>query len=288
MTQAIQRVNKPSGANLTLLQSAPGKMSIPELKELAALYVESGMFADLKNVAQAVVKIKAGEDLGFSPHVSLAGIHFFQGRAVIGANLLASLIKDSGKYEYKILKHDKTICSLEILQKVDGEWRVMGVPVTYSIEDAKDAGLTGKDVWKKFPQDMLFAAAIRQAARRYCSDILRGTPTLEYYGQEEAAIDAETNFSTPSEMDQSPNIIDAEPVTDDRSALDDRIAAACRSLNAAKDSVEWKKSTLTEYAQMLFDLPDLADTDSLNTSQLTTLAVDLEERLAEINATLGI
>ena len=60
------------------------------------------------------------------------------------------------------------------LQNINGELRSLGVPVRYTIEDAAKAQLTGKDNWKKYTKDMLFAACIRQGSRRYCADVLRG------------------------------------------------------------------------------------------------------------------
>lgn len=215
MNQSIAKRNN-EGQQMQVVRPsfASTKMSLADLKELAAVYIESGQFPDLKNVAQAVIKIKAGEDLGFSPHVSIAGIHFFQGRAVIGANLLASLIKDSGKYEYKVLQHDAKVCSIQMMQLWAGEWRNMGVPVTYTFQDATNAGLTSKDVWKKFPADMLFAAVIRQACRRYCADVLRGTPTLDHYADEEASIDETAITEQRSAPEQSDNVVDSEVVID--------------------------------------------------------------------------
>lgn len=208
---ALARTNGHKISTISPRPSDSAKMSLMELKELAEIYFASGAFPDLKNANQAIVKIKAGEDLGFSPHVALAGIHFFQGRAVIGANLLASLIKDSGKYEYKVLEHTNKKCSIQMFQLMNGEWLKMGIPVTYTIEDAQMAGLTSKDAWKKFPADMLFAAVIRQACRRYCADVLRGTPTFDHYSAEESTIDA----AGINEFDQSANVVDQEAITEE-------------------------------------------------------------------------
>lgn len=156
------------------------KMSMRDLKELAGVFIESGSFTDVKGAAQAMVKIIAGQELGFSPIVAMTGIHFFNGKVSLGANLIASLIKDSGKYEYKITEHTADACSVVFYQNINSEIKQLGVPVRYTFADATKAGLTGKDNWKKYPMDMLFAACIRQGARRYCADILRGvTPETD-------------------------------------------------------------------------------------------------------------
>ncbi len=156
-------------------QNNLAKINMRELKELAEIMVASGAFSDIKQVAQAQVKILAGAELGFSPIVSMTGIHFFQGKVTIGSNLQASLIKESGKYDYKITESSDKACAIEFYQiGPNGQRTLMGVPIRYTIGDATNSGLAGKDNWKKFPADMLFAACIRQGARRYCGDVLRG------------------------------------------------------------------------------------------------------------------
>ena len=128
------------------------KMSMRDLKELAGVFIESGSFTDVKGAAQALVKIIAGQELGFSPIVAMTGIHFFNGKVSLGANLIASLIKDSGKYEYKITEHDATACSVVFYQTINSEIKQLGVPVRYTFADATKAGLTGKDNWKKYSE----------------------------------------------------------------------------------------------------------------------------------------
>ncbi len=177
MNQALERQQQRTGLELatTNERSSLTKLTMRELRELATVMVESGAFPDIKSAAQAQIKIIAGAELGFSPIVSMTGIHFFQGKVSIGANLVASLIKDSGKYEYKILQHTDQICEIAFYQHIGSDLKSLGAAVRYTWADAQRAGLTGKDNWKKYPMDMLFAACIRQGSRRYCADIFRGT-----------------------------------------------------------------------------------------------------------------
>ncbi len=188
MNQALAKTQNNSGLAAVeqgdFGRNAVARMNMRELKQVAEVFLESGSFSDVKGAAQAMVKIMAGAELGFSPIVSMTGVHFFNGKVSIGANLIASLIKDGGKYEYKITEHTDQACTIQFFQKIvinqgEGkppsvELKSLGVAVSYTWADASKAGLTGKDNWKKYPKDMLFAAAIRQGARRYCADILRG------------------------------------------------------------------------------------------------------------------
>lgn len=177
-TEAIERRTDAAATLATIERPSDhnklARLNMRELRELASVFIESGAFPDIKSLAQAQVKILAGQELGFSPIVSMTGIHFFQGKVTIGSNLLASLIKDSGKYAYKVLQHSDAACEIAFYQVVGGEPKQLGTPVFYTIDDATKAGLLTKDNWKKYPKDMLFAACMRQGARRYCADILRG------------------------------------------------------------------------------------------------------------------
>lgn len=200
-TQALQTTSQPNSL---------AKVDLKELETLSTWAVKSGMFPDLQSYAQAGMKILAGKELGFEPIVSLTGIHFFNGKVVLGATLLASLVKDSGKYEYKVLKHTDQECHIQFMKLFDGKWQPMGVPVVYTIKDASNAQLTGKDVWKKHPADMLFATCIRKGTRRYCADLLRGmnAPAGDYEERYEAQVasqeitDGLADYQQPAETPQ--------------------------------------------------------------------------------------
>ncbi len=152
------------------------KLNMRELRELAEVFVASGAFSDIKQVAQAQVKIIAGQEFGFSPIVSMTGIHFFQGKVEFSSTLKASVIRSSGKYDYEITEHTDEACTAQFYRvSGDGTRTPIGVPVTYTMADAKTAGLTGKDNWTKHRKDMLFSAVIRQGMRRHCAELLHGT-----------------------------------------------------------------------------------------------------------------
>ena len=72
------------------------------MQSMAKTMAESGFFADIKQVAQAMVKIQAGRELGLPPFASMSGIHIVQGKPVLGANLIATMVKNSGRYDYRV------------------------------------------------------------------------------------------------------------------------------------------------------------------------------------------
>lgn len=225
MNQTALQRNDQSKTNLVGIDgngdNRLARLNMRELKELATVFVESGAFPDIKQVAQAMVKIIAGQELGFSPIVSMTGIHFFQGKVEFSSTLKASLIKDSGKYEYKVLQHTNECCEIAFYQRIGNELKSLGTPVFYTIEDAQMAGLLGKDNWKKYRKDMLFAACIRQGTRRYCADVLRGVSSDHDSALDESDGPIDPNALGTSAMDDAnaQNVtVDAEPIPESNEA----------------------------------------------------------------------
>lgn len=142
------------------------QIPISEIMSIGKAFVDSGMFPDIKSAAMAVVKIQAGQEIGIAPFAAMTGIHIIQGRPTIGAGLIASKIKSSGKYNYKIIKHDKTVCDIEFFEGKEALGKS-----TFTLDDARKAGTKNLD---KFPENMLFARAISNGVKWFCPDVFSG------------------------------------------------------------------------------------------------------------------
>lgn len=59
------------------------------------------MFPDLQSEAQAVVKIVAGQEVGFGPMAAMQAVQMIQGRPTFSANALAALVKRHPAYNYR-------------------------------------------------------------------------------------------------------------------------------------------------------------------------------------------
>lgn len=141
-------------------------MPVNDIMIMAKTFAESGMFTDAKAMGQAFVKIQAGQEIGIPPFAAMSGIHIIQGKPTLGAGLIASAVKGSGKYDYKVAKLDDKICSIDFLQGVE----IIGNS-TFTIEDAKKALTKNID---KFPKNMLFARAISNGVKWFCPDVFAG------------------------------------------------------------------------------------------------------------------
>ena len=209
------------------------QLPINELMNMAKAFAESGMFADTKSAAQAIVKIQAGQEIGIPPFAAMTGIHIIQGKPTIGAGLIASRVKGSGKYDYKVIEASEKVCSIDFYQ---GNTKIGNS--TFTIEDAKKALTKNID---KFPKNMLFARAISNGVKWYCPDIFSGP----VYVPEEMQV-VTTEEATHIEVDTT---ID-EIIND---------IQVCVSLDEIK--AVWKKLTLNQKT----DLRVLAAKDDMKT-----------------------
>lgn len=155
-------------------------MQLESLKEpmaMADIFSQSGMFPDIKSQSQAVVKILAGKELGLTAFESMASIYIVGGKLALTSKAMASLVKRSAKYDYKVDKLDNEECTISFMYKEDKS--LIGVS-TFTFKDAAAANLANKDVWKNYRKNMLFARALSNGARFFCPDAISG-----YYATEE-------------------------------------------------------------------------------------------------------
>lgn len=142
------------------------------IESMGNVFVKSGFFADTRDQAQAIVKILAGKELGISPIASMTGVYIVKGKPSMGANLIAACIKNSGRYNYKVITLNEKECEIDFYERFDvGEKMTKSGTSKFTIEDAKKAGTQNID---KYPRNMLFARAMSNGAKWYCASIFSG------------------------------------------------------------------------------------------------------------------
>jgi hypothetical protein len=164
-----------------------------ETMSLAESMFKSGYF-DVKSIHQALVKIWSGREFGVGAVASMNGIYIQNGKPALHANLMAAIIKKSGKYDYRIVKLDETECELVFTQNGQAVGNSK-----FTIEDAKKADLSGKEVYKKYTRNLLFARALSNGAKWYCPDAFAGqTPYVpEELGQDNCEQECQTIVELP-------------------------------------------------------------------------------------------
>lgn len=139
--------------------------TVNETVQMAKLFAESGMFTDAKQMSQAFVKVQAGKEMGIGAFASMTGINIIMGKPTLGAGLIASCVKGSGKYDYKVKEMTDKSCSIDFFQGKE----LIGNS-TFTIEDAKKQATKNLD---KFPKNMLFARAISNGQKWFCPDVFQ-------------------------------------------------------------------------------------------------------------------
>ena len=147
------------------------------MREQAKVLHDSGFFPKvIKGPSQALAIMLAGRELGRGPMESLRSIYIVNGATTISSGLMASMIWEAG-HAYNIDKSTDTECQITFT-------RSNGQTYTHSftIEDAKKAKLTGKDVWQGYAKAMLFNRCISAGARAFMPDVTRRMYTPEEMG----------------------------------------------------------------------------------------------------------
>lgn len=140
-------------------------MPVEQILPMAKLFAESGMFTDAKQAAQAFVKIQAGQEIGLAPFASMTGINIILGKPTFGAGVIASCVKGSSKYDFKVKSLTDKECSIDFF-----EGKEFIGNSTFTIEDAKKQATKNLD---KFPKNMLYARAMSNGQKWFCPDVFQ-------------------------------------------------------------------------------------------------------------------
>jgi hypothetical protein len=166
--------------------------SIGEAVTLCQHLVQTGFLPrSIKNPEQALAILMAGRDFGLSAMQSFRAIHIIEGKPTLSADFMVGLALGSGHCEYFrcVSEDDKHAC---YETKRHGSEPVRR---TFTIEDAKAAGLLSKDVWRKYTRAMLRARCKADLARDTYPDALAGCYDPDELDQVSAPQPAQQNSS---------------------------------------------------------------------------------------------
>lgn len=203
--------------------------------------IKTGMLpASIKTPEQALLIVKMGDELGFTPIQALKGISVIQGTPALGVHLIASLAKRTGAdwtltedfvtvtsvakgtikkgtpidsltveeaAQFSTVERDARTTFIFYTQLKDNKGNTLKViekPFTYCFSEAVMSGLTSKDNWKKMPKLMTRTRALTQGIRLYFPEALSHPSIGNVY---EATEYAEMN-GVAYETDAEGNIID--------------------------------------------------------------------------------
>ncbi|MBD3251628.1 hypothetical protein GF380_04220 [Candidatus Uhrbacteria bacterium] len=210
------------------------------LTQVGKLFAASGFFQDVKGEAQAITKILAGAENGFGPFASMSGIHIIKGKVELGADLIATGIKKSGKYNFRVKELSAQSCTIEFFERSEftgGKWESVGFS-TFTQDDAKAAGISS-EMYKKYGRNMLFARAITNGQAWYCPDVF----------ESRVYSDGELSGEGLPQAPDAPQVPDAPQAPETSQASDAQDVQARLKAGYEKIEALWKEYGINEYEQ---------------------------------------
>lgn len=238
---------------------------IEQIERMAVAFAKSGLFG-IKTPEQGIALMLIAQAEGLHPAVAARDYHIIQGRPALKSDsLLARFHAAGGKATWGEYS-DKAV-SGTFSHPQGGT-----VTVTWTIEQAKAAGLTGKDVWKQYPRAMLRARVISEAIRTVYPGVSVGVYTVEEV----------QDFDAKPETRE----VVAEPVESETRAKSDKLPKADperAELFAKLKNSKWTKEQLSGFSEFAWNIGSAA---KLETAQLKLL-VSISETVSYDEAMLA-
>ena len=142
--------------------------SISELNQWGQFALQAGLIPQGTSLPQAMAIIQCGKEIGLRPMQSLRSMNFIKGRLTMSVQLQLALAKQRG---VKIVSMNEETNSCEITLERNGET----ITCTYTLEDAKKAGLIKQDGnYEKYLKQMLRWRATGDCLRMIAPDLVMG------------------------------------------------------------------------------------------------------------------
>ena len=140
--------------------------------------VNSGTFKEINTPEVALIRLQAGLELGLTPIWSLTNIMVTNGRPSVWGDALLGIVLNHPECQDVIETFEGTGDELTAICEVHRRGR-MPIKRSFSVNDAKRAGLHGKNVHNAYPKRMLQMRARSWACRDAFADALRGLAIVE-------------------------------------------------------------------------------------------------------------
>lgn len=148
-------------------------ISYSEIERMAQAICKSGLFG-IKQPDQAIALMLIAQAEGLHPALVARDYHIIQGRPALKADaILARFQQAGGKVEWT----EMTDTAVEGVFSHPASPRP--VKIRWTLEDAKRAGLLGKDNWRQYPRSMLRSRVISEGVRATYPGVTVGVYTIE-------------------------------------------------------------------------------------------------------------
>lgn len=183
---------------LELVEGIAAPKTVEQQYRLAQLYLESGYVPGRFKTASEVLGAMhfAKEHFPLAPMTALRQIAVIDGNPSMFGDLPLAKVMASGlcsfKKEYLIDKDSKEICianknisaeffgAVAHFKRKDPNGVENEVVSVFTVDDAKKAGIWGRNVWNKYPKDLIKYRARGRALKDLFADVLNGVSIAEY------------------------------------------------------------------------------------------------------------
>ena len=181
---------------------------VTDIQTMAAAVAKSGLFG-VKNPEQAMALMLVAQAEGLHPATAARDYHVIQGRPALKADaMLARFQAAGGKVEWKVYTNE---CVTGVFSHPQGG----SLELSWTLDQAKQIGLAGKDNWKNYPRAMLRSRVISEGIRAVYPGCVVGTYTPEEVEDFQPAQNASKAPQEPVEIDMGPvEVIEDNPPTD--------------------------------------------------------------------------
>jgi hypothetical protein len=150
--------------------------SLDEMMAFAEIVMNSGLALGHRTKESVVVALQLGAELGFTPMQSLRTIAVLNGRPVPSADGCVAAVTASGHCDYfREVETTDAHSTWETLRRGDTQPRQF----TFTIDDARRAGLAQREHWRAYPKRMLAARAKKYLAQDTYPDVIGGLLSAE-------------------------------------------------------------------------------------------------------------
>lgn len=111
-----------------------------------------------------------GQELNLPPMQAMQVIDVVKGRPTLRANLWVALTRKAG-HKVRIVESTTESCTVTVIRGDDPDGPITA---TYTMADAKQAGLLTNSNYQKNPKAMLYARAASTAIRQACPEVAMG------------------------------------------------------------------------------------------------------------------
>jgi hypothetical protein len=198
------------------------------------------------NPAAVLAAMLTGREVGLEPMESLRSIHMIEGKPTLSAEAQMKLAMLGG---HMLIVTETTRESATVKYR-NGAWPEdqKALEITFDMQDAEDAGLSSKPMWKKYGRAMLRSRAITEACRAGGLMTAAGISyTAEEIGADEESVAVESISPDTDDLQYAETVETAEEsVLDRRRDLHLRGSVAYKRIRVADPELgdrAWKSAT---------------------------------------------